>query len=95
MRLRGQISKDQLIFEVEIEKVAKNNRKLKAKENQEGNREDFSTTSSFSNHIFQEESNMATEGAQPPRELLETTPHNKDPKIFLALQYLQLTGPWR
>jgi len=50
--LRGRIPKDQLLFEAEIEKLARRNRKLKTKEKQEDTREDSSTTSSFSIHIF-------------------------------------------
>jgi len=34
MILRGQIPKDQLLFEVEIERTAKRNKKTKAKEKQ-------------------------------------------------------------
>jgi len=53
MILRGQIPKDQLLFEAEIEKVARRNKRLKTIENFENIRED-SSTDSFSNHIFKE-----------------------------------------
>jgi len=58
MILRGQIPKHQLLFEVEIERVAKRNRKIKTKERQGDTREESSTTS-FHINIFQEESNLA------------------------------------
>jgi len=70
MILRGRIPKDQLLFEAKIEKVVKRNRKLKAKEKQEGIREDSSTTFSFSIPIFQEDNNMAEEEAPPPTRTL-------------------------
>jgi len=66
MILRGRIPKDQLLFEAEIERLARKNRKSKAKEKQEHIREDSSTTSSFSIYTFQEDNIMAEE-APPPR----------------------------
>jgi len=71
MILRGQIPKDQLLFEVEIERVARRNRKTKTKERQEDTREESSTTSSFATNIFQEDSNMAKGQAPHPRRTLE------------------------
>jgi len=40
MILRGQIPKDQLLFEAKIERTAKRNRKLKTKEKQGDTREE-------------------------------------------------------
>ena len=49
---RGQILKDQLLFEVEIERAAKRNRKTKTKERQGDTREESSNTSSFPTNSF-------------------------------------------
>jgi len=70
MILRGQIPKDQLLFELEIEKTARRNKETKRKEKQGDTREESSITSSFPINIFQEESNMAEEQAPPPRKKL-------------------------
>jgi len=59
MILRGRIPKDQLLFEAEIENVARRKQKLKSNKNQEDIREDSSTTS-FSNHLFQEDNKSTT-----------------------------------
>jgi len=48
-----------VLFEGEIERVAKRNRKKKGKEKQKDTKEESSTTSSFSSHILHEEKNMA------------------------------------
>jgi len=61
MILRGQIPKDQLLFEVEIERATKRNIMTKTKERQGDTRELSSTTSSFPTNIFQEENNMTKE----------------------------------
>ena len=95
MILRGQVPEDHLLFEAEIEKVTRKNRKSKTKENQEDNREYSSTSSSFSIDIFQENNNMAGRKHHLLEELLEITPYIKGLDTFLALQCLQLTGPWR
>jgi len=47
MILRGQIPKDRLLFEAEIERVAKRNKKTKTKERQRDTREESSTTFLF------------------------------------------------
>ena len=79
--MRGRIPKDQLLFEAEIEKVARRNRKLKVKEKQKDNREDSSTTS-FSIHIFQEENNKAEEEAPLPRRTFGDNAIHQRPKYF-------------
>jgi len=52
MILRGQVSKDQLLFELEIEKLTKRNRETTRKERQGDTKEESSTTSSFPIKIF-------------------------------------------
>jgi len=88
MILRGQVPKDHLLFEVEIEKVARKNRKSKAKENQEDNIEDSSTSSSFSIDIFQENNNMAGEETPPPRRTLGDYAIHQGPKHFSSITVL-------
>jgi len=70
MILRGQIPKDQLLFESEIEMATKRNRKTKTKERQGDTKEESSITFSFHINIFQEKSNMAEELVPPPRRTL-------------------------
>jgi len=69
MILGGQIPKDQLLFEAEIERATKRNKKTKTKERRGDTIEEASTTS-FPSNIFQEESNMAEEQAPSPRRTL-------------------------
>ena len=70
MILRGQISKDQLLFKLKIERETKRNRKTKKKERQRDTRAESSTTSSLPINIFQEESNIIEEQTPPPRRTL-------------------------
>jgi len=53
MIVRGQILKDQLLFESEIEKAARRHKETKRKENQGDTREESSITSSFPINTFQ------------------------------------------
>ena len=64
MILREQVSKDQLQFELKIEKATWKNKVKKRKENQGEIWEESSTTSTFTLKKFHEESNMVEE--QPP-----------------------------
>ena len=65
-----------MLFEAEIEKVAK--------ENQEDNRED-SSTSSFSIDIFQENNNMAGKETPPPRRTLGDYAIHQGPRHFSSI----------
>jgi len=85
MILRGEVLEDHLLFEAEIEKVVRKNRKSKAKENQEDNREDSSTSSSFSIDIFQENNNMAGEETPPPRRTLGDYAIHQGPRHFSSI----------
>jgi len=86
MILRGQIAKNQLLFESDIEKAAKRNRKTKTKEREGDTREESSITSSFpTNNIFQEESNMVEEQASPPRRTLGDYVMYQGPRHFSSI----------
>jgi len=96
MILRGQIPKDKLLFQAEVERTTKRNRKTKTKERQGDTREESSTTSSFSTNIFQEENNMAEEQIPPPRRTLGDYAMHQGPRnFFLVLQYLLPPRPWK
>jgi len=80
--LRGQVPKDQLLFEIEIERVAKRNRKTKTKERQGDTREESSTSSFPTHNSLQKDTNMADEQAPPPRRTLGDYAMHQGPKIF-------------
>jgi len=90
MILRGQVFKDQLQFESEIEKEARKNMIKKRKEKQGEIREESSTTSPLPIEIFQENT-MAHEQPPQPRIML----CSRDQSIFLVLQYVLPLRPWR
>jgi len=91
MTSRGKVSKDQLQFEVKIEKTIWKNRETKRKEKQGELREESSTISSFS--IIQETLWLKSNHYNL-EEHLEITPCNKDQSIFLVLQYLLPLRSW-
>jgi len=85
MILRGQIPKENLLFESEIERAAKRNKKIKIKEIQGDTREESSTSSFLPINIFQEQNNMVEEQAAPSRRALEDNAMQQGPRHFSSI----------
>ena len=81
---RGQIPKNQLLFEVEIERATKRNRKTKTKERRGDTREESSTTS-FPSNIFQEENNMVEEQTPSAKRTLGDYGMHQGPRHFFSI----------
>jgi len=95
MILRGQIPKDQLLFEVEIEMAVKRNINTKTKERQGDTREEFLTTFLFSIIFFRRKTTWQKSKHHLLGGYLEIMSCIKGQGIFLVLQYLLPPGPWR
>jgi len=95
MILKGQISLYQLLFEANIEKVAKRKARQRQKKDKEILERDPQPLLFFPIIFFQEESNMAEEQAPPPKRTLRDYVMYQGQRIFLVLQYLLQPKPWK
>jgi len=95
MILRGQILKDQLLFEVEIERVAKRKSKTKTKERQGDTKENPQPFSLLPLIFFRREATWQKRKHHLLVGHLEIIPCTKGQGTFLVLQYLLPPGPWR
>jgi len=83
MLLRGQVSRDQLEFDSEIEKTARKNRSKKKKE-KHGARKESSINSTINTQVNQE-GNMAEEGRTPLRRTLGDNAMQQGPRHFSSI----------
>jgi len=95
MILRGQIPKDQLLFEAEIERAAKRNRKTKTKERQRDIREESSTTFPFPLIFFKRKATCQKSKYHLLGGHLDIMSCTKGQIFFLVLQYLLPPRPWK
>jgi len=82
MILRGQVSEDQLEFDLEIERAARKNRSRKRREQQTQIREESYTIFDRDTQVIQEEIIMVEDKIHPPRRILGDYALQQGPRNF-------------
>jgi len=85
MILRGQVSEDQLEFDLEIERAARKNRSRKRREQQTQIREESYTIFDRDTQVIQEEISMVEDKIHPPRRILGDYALQQGPRNFSSI----------